>query len=89
MTIVALTPGRRWPRRTSRRDRAARRLTRALHYQCADAVREGSQQIVLATFEPEQAPARLMHAARRALPSKMRVFLDFAAGRLRERLTGL
>jgi len=52
-------------------------------------VREGSQQIVLATFEPEQAPARLMHAARRALPSKMRVFLDFAAGRLRERLTAL
>jgi DNA-binding transcriptional LysR family regulator len=61
-------------------------VTRVLYYQCADAVRDGSLQIVLAAFEPEPLPVHLMHAGRGALPSKMRVFLDFAAGRLRERL---
>lgn len=64
-------------------------VTRVLHYQCADAVRDGSLQIILAAFEPEPAPVHLLHAARGALPSKMRVFLDFAAGRLRERLAAL
>jgi len=63
--------------------------TRVLYYQCADAIRDGSLQIVLAEFEPEPLPVHLMHADRGALPSKMRVFLDFAAGRLRERLTSL
>jgi len=64
-------------------------VTRVLYYQCADAVRDGSLQIVLAEFEPEPLPVHLMHAGRGALPSKMRVFLDFAAGRLRERLASL
>jgi DNA-binding transcriptional LysR family regulator len=64
-------------------------VTRVLYYQCADAVRDGSLQIVLAAFEPEPLPVHLMHAGRGALPSKMRVFLDFAAGRLRERLGSL
>jgi DNA-binding transcriptional LysR family regulator len=60
--------------------------TRVLHYQCADAVRDGSLRIVLADFEVAPLPVHLLHAARGELPSKMRVFLDFAAGRLRERL---
>ena len=60
--------------------------TRVLHYQCADALRDGSLRIILAPFEVEPLPVHLMHAGRGALPSKMRVFLDFAAGRLRERL---
>jgi DNA-binding transcriptional LysR family regulator len=64
-------------------------VTRVLYYQCADAVRDGSLQIILADFEPEPLPVHLMHAGRGALPSKMRVFLDFAAGRLRERLASL
>ncbi|MDH6230264.1 DNA-binding transcriptional LysR family regulator [Mesorhizobium soli] len=64
-------------------------LVRVLHYQCADAVRDGSLRIVLADFEVEPLPIHLMHAVRGALPSKMRVFLDFAAGRLRERLASL
>ncbi|WP_459697549.1 LysR family transcriptional regulator [Acidisoma sp. C75] len=63
--------------------------TRVLHYQCADALRDGSLRIVLADFEVEPRPVHLMHAGRGALPSKMRVFLDFAAGRLRERLAAL
>jgi DNA-binding transcriptional LysR family regulator len=63
--------------------------TRVLDYQCADALREDSLRIVLADFEVEPLPAHLLHAGRGALPSKMRVFLDFAVGRLRERLSSL
>lgn len=64
-------------------------VTRVLHYQCADAVRYGSLRIILADFEVEPLPIHLMHTGRGALPSKMRVFLDFAADRLRERLASL
>jgi len=63
--------------------------TRVLHYQCVDAARDGTLSIVLARFETEPAPVHLLHAARGVLPSKMRVFLDFAVERLRRRLEGL
>jgi DNA-binding transcriptional LysR family regulator len=64
-------------------------VTRVLHYQCADAAREGSLRIILAEFEVEPLPVHLIHAGRGALPSKTRVFLDFAVDRLRERLSSL
>jgi DNA-binding transcriptional LysR family regulator len=64
-------------------------VTRLLHYQCADAVSDGSLRIILSDFEIEPLPVHLIHAGRGALPSKMRVFLDFAAGRLRKRLAAL
>jgi DNA-binding transcriptional LysR family regulator len=64
-------------------------VTRVLHYQCADALHDQSLQIILADFEDEPLPIHLVHAGRGALPSKMRVFLDFTAGRLRERLRSL
>jgi DNA-binding transcriptional LysR family regulator len=60
--------------------------TRVLHYQCADAVRDGSLRIVLADFEVDALPVHVVHAERGALPFKMRVFLDFAVRRLRDRL---
>lgn len=63
--------------------------TRVLHYQCSDPVRAGSLAIILQDFEVEPLPVHLLHAGQRALPSKMRVFLDFAAGRLRDRLAAL
>lgn len=63
--------------------------TRVLHYQCAGAVRDGALRIVLADHEPAPAPIHLLHAGRDALPSKMRVFLDFAAPRLRAGLASL
>ncbi|MFG1304777.1 LysR substrate-binding domain-containing protein [Xanthobacter autotrophicus] len=63
--------------------------TRLLHYQCAAAVRDGDLRIILADFEPEPLPVHLIHAERGTLPSKMRVFLDFAAERLRTRLKSL
>ncbi len=64
-------------------------VTRVLHYQCADAVRDGSLRIILADFEIEPLPVHLIHARRGALPSKVRVFLDFATARLRDRLITL
>ena len=64
-------------------------VTRVLHYQCADAINDGSLRIILANFEVEPLPVHLLHAARGALPLKLRVFLDFAAGRLREGLSSL
>jgi DNA-binding transcriptional LysR family regulator len=64
-------------------------VTRVLHYQCADPMREGVLRIILSKYEIEPHPVHLLHAARGALPSKMRVFLDFAADRLRARLKSL
>ena len=63
--------------------------TRVLHYQCADAVCEGSLRIILADFEVQPLPVHLLHAGRGALPMKTRFFLDFASHRLRERLSSL
>jgi len=63
--------------------------TRVLHYQCADAVRDGSLRIILADFEVEPLPVHLLHAGRGELPTKTRFFLNFAAQRLRARLSSL
>lgn len=62
---------------------------RVLHYQCAEAVRDGSLRIILSDFEPAPQPVHLLHAARGVLPLKMRAFLDFVAPRLRERLASI
>jgi DNA-binding transcriptional LysR family regulator len=64
-------------------------VARVLHYQCVDALREGSLRLILTNFEPELLPVHLIHAARGDLPLKMRVFLDFAATRLRDKLRSL
>jgi DNA-binding transcriptional LysR family regulator len=63
--------------------------TRVLHYQCADALRQRSLRTILTGFEPPPLPIHLLHAGRGTLPSKMRLFLDFAAPRLRDRLSAL
>ena len=63
--------------------------TRVLHYQCADALRDGSLRIILADFEVEPLPVHLLHAGRGTLPTKTRFFLDFAANRIRGRLASL
>ena len=71
---------------------AARRdvgLVRLLHYQVADAVRDGSLEIVLQAFEPQAVPVHVLHVARERMPLKMRVFLDFAVPRLRRQLKRL
>lgn len=63
--------------------------TRVLHYQCAEAVREGSLRIILANCEVDALPVHMLHAGGGALPSKVRVFFDFAVRRLREKLNAL
>jgi DNA-binding transcriptional LysR family regulator len=64
-------------------------VTRVLHYQCAEGLREGLLRIVLSDFELQPLPVHLLHPARGPLPSKTRVFLEFAAPRLRETLLAL
>ncbi len=64
-------------------------VTRVLHYQCADGLRDGSLRLVLTAFEPEPLPVHLIHASRDNLPLKLRAFLDFAAVRLRNTLKSL
>jgi DNA-binding transcriptional LysR family regulator len=64
-------------------------VTRVLHYQCAAPAREGLLRMLFEKYEVEPLPVHLLHAARGALPSKMRAFLDFAADRLRGDLKSL
>ena len=61
-------------------------ITRVLSYQAAAAVAEGRLAVVLKAFEPEPIPVSLVYAAQPLLPLKLRVFLDYAAPLLRERL---
>ncbi|BCG92640.1 LysR family transcriptional regulator [Mesorhizobium sp. 131-2-1] len=62
-------------------------LTKVLSYQVAAAVHSGALQAVLREFEPPPWPVSLVHAGQGLLPVKLRAFLDFAAPRLKERLT--
>ena len=62
---------------------------RLLHYQAADALRQGALHVVLAEYELEPAPVHLLHAARGQMPLKMRRFLDVAAPRLRQELDAI
>jgi DNA-binding transcriptional LysR family regulator len=64
-------------------------VTRLLHYQVVDALRDGRLKVILEAFEPNTAPVHLLHAARGQMPLKMRRFLDLAAPQLRQALSGL
>jgi DNA-binding transcriptional LysR family regulator len=63
-------------------------LTRVLSYQAANAISRGELKVVLRKFEPEPLPVSLVHAGQGRLPLKLRTFIDFAAPRLREALSG-
>jgi len=62
-------------------------LTKVLSYQIDAAVRAGTLVPILQQFEQQPWPVSLVHAGQGLLPVKLRAFLDFAAPRLRERLT--
>ena len=62
-------------------------LTKVLSYQADAALRAGALRVVLESFEPPPWPVSLVHAGQGRLPVKLRAFLDFAAPRLKERLT--
>jgi DNA-binding transcriptional LysR family regulator len=62
-------------------------VARLLSYQVARALSEGSLILVLEDFEPSPRPVNLLHAGGKLVPLKLRAFLDFAAPRLRTRLS--
>lgn len=62
-------------------------LAKVLSYQADAAVRGGKLSVVLEAFEPPPWPVSLVHAGQGRLPVKLRAFLDFAAPRLKERLS--
>jgi DNA-binding transcriptional LysR family regulator len=62
-------------------------ITRVLSYQVADAIASGKLVIVLRDFEPAPWPVSLVFAGHGLLPQKLRVFLDFAAPRLKTALS--
>jgi DNA-binding transcriptional LysR family regulator len=61
-------------------------VTRVLSYQVADALRDGTLVRVLASHEPAPVPVSLVYVGQGRLPMKLRAFIDFAVGPLRERL---
>ncbi len=62
-------------------------VTRVLSYQIEHAVKAGTLVAVLKRFEPESLAISLVHDNQRRVPLKVRAFLDFAAPRLRARLS--
>ncbi|HSQ00747.1 MAG TPA: LysR substrate-binding domain-containing protein [Candidatus Dormibacteraeota bacterium] len=63
-------------------------LTRVLSYQVAESVKTRDLVVVLRNFEPDPVPVNLVYTGERPLPRKLRVVLDFAAPRLKARLSG-
>lgn len=63
-----------------------RGLTRLLSYQVAPLVRAGRLRIILADYEPPQIPVHLVHLEGRRVSARVRAFIDFAAGYLRNDL---
>ena len=61
-------------------------ITRVLSYQIKSAIDDGSLVELLPRAAPQALPIHLDYSDQRRLPLKLRVFLDFAAPRLRERL---
>jgi len=62
-------------------------VTRVLSYQIERAVKAGTLVGILKRFEPDSLPISMIYMNQRRLPLKMRAFLDFAAPRLRARLS--
>jgi len=61
-------------------------VVRLYSYQVHRSVQEGRLVRLLAQAEPEADPVQLVHVDARHTSAKLRAFLDFASGRLRERL---
>lgn len=64
-------------------------IARILSYQAADAIADGKLVVVLPDFQPEQLPVQLVHTGQAIPPLKIRAFTDFAAPRLKARLSAI
>jgi len=62
-------------------------LTCTLSYQIAESVKAGRLVVVLRKFEPAPLPVSLLYVHESRITAKLRAFVDFAAHRLRARLT--
>jgi DNA-binding transcriptional LysR family regulator len=62
-------------------------LTCTLSYQIADAVQAGRLAVVLRKFEPPPLPVNLIYVHESRITAKLRAFIDYAAPRLRARLS--
>jgi DNA-binding transcriptional LysR family regulator len=62
-------------------------LTCTLSYQIAESVKAGRLVVVLRKFEPAPLPVSLLYIHESRITAKLRAFVDFAAPRLRARLT--
>jgi DNA-binding transcriptional LysR family regulator len=62
-------------------------LTCTLSYQIAESVKAGRLVVVLRKFEPAPLPVSLLYVHASRITAKLRAFVDFAAPRLRARLT--
>lgn len=62
-------------------------VTCTLSYQIAESVRAGRLVVVLRKFEPAPLPVSLLYVHESRITAKLRAFVDFAAPRLRARLT--
>ena len=67
--------------------RAGIGLTRVFSYHVKASTEEGTLATVLDAFQPPPLPVNFVYTAGRFMPIKLRAFLDFAAPRLRARLT--
>ena len=62
-------------------------VTRVLSYQIAEEIRGNQLVLALRDFEPMPWPVSLVYPSQRLLPSKVRVFLDYAVPRLKAALS--
>ena len=62
-------------------------ITRVLSFHVADHLRNGTLVRVLKEFESPAVPVCLVHAGQGLVPMKVRAFLDFAAPRLKMRIS--
>ncbi|GAC1463168.1 MAG: LysR family transcriptional regulator [Gemmatimonadaceae bacterium] len=63
-------------------------FAQVLSYQIAEAVKTGALAIVLKRFDPPPLPVSLLYIRETRITAKLRAFVDFAAPRLRARLSG-
>ncbi|MEM5431392.1 LysR family transcriptional regulator [Cupriavidus oxalaticus] len=61
-------------------------VARLASYQIGDLVESGKLVILLEAFEAPPAPVNILYAGQGQIPLKLRVFVDFAVPRLREKL---
>jgi DNA-binding transcriptional LysR family regulator len=58
-------------------------VVRLLHYQVFNAINRQELEVILENYELDKAPVHLVHVSRGMMPLKMRLFIDFAAPRLK------